>query len=311
MVTTATQRAPRGVIGIILGMLIGSSVLAAPAHAASFQVLVNGQNVALAQPAIEKGGRVFVPLRNIFESLGAGVAYDNGTINATLGDKTVQVKIGSNQAIVNGQQSYLDAAPFIVGATTMVPLRFVSEALGANVDYNQNTGAINIAAAKPLISNGSSISSTLTNDVNTKSAYVGQPITMSVIAPYPNNGAFLAGATLYGHVLVAQSASQGRAASLELTVDRIKLAGTDLQQPITAKIVKIDVRQRSNLTNEAAGTLGGMLIGNWIGKSVGTKSGGLVGAAAGYLLTSNSKQNLDVPAGSTVSVQLLDVLQLK
>src|SRR4029077_15406809 len=179
MVTT-TQRAPRGAIAMILGLLIGSSVMVAPVHAASFQVLVNGQTVALAQTAIERGGRVFVPLRNIFESLGAGVAYDNGTINATAGDKTVQVKIGSNQAIVNGQQTFLDAAPTIVRPPPMVPLRFVSEALGAEVNYDSNTGAIAIAAAKPPIANGSSINATLLTDVNTKSAYVGQPIRYTV-----------------------------------------------------------------------------------------------------------------------------------
>jgi len=307
------SRANLSVVSVALAMLTGSILTAQPASAAGFSVLVNGQTVSLAQPAVEKGGRVFVPLRNIFESLGAGVAYDNGTINATSGDKTVQVKIGSNQAIVNGQATYLDAAPYIVGATTMVPLRFVSEALGAEVDYNQNTGAINIAAAKPPIPNGSSINATLLTDANTKSAYVGQPIKLAVKGPFPTNGALLAGATLFGSVMAVQSASQGRAASIELTVNSIQLAGSSVQQPLVAKITKINVSQKSNVTNEAAGTLGGMLIGNWIGKAIGTSKGvgGLVGAAGGYLLTSNGKQNLDVAAGSTVSLQLLDTLLLK
>jgi len=136
---------------------------------------------------------------------------------------------------------------------------------------------------------------------------------MTVKQPFPTNGALLAGATLYGSVLAVQSASQGRAASVEFTVNAIQLAGSQLQQPITAKIVKVDVRQKSNVTNEAGGTLAGMLIGNWIGKAVGTPKGqgGLVGAVGGYLLTSNTKQNLDVAAGSNVSLQLLDTLLLK
>jgi hypothetical protein len=313
MTHTTAPRSPYAVIMTMLALLVGALMTAQPAAAASFHVMVNGQSISLSQPATERGGRVFVPLRNIFESLGAGVAYDNGTINATSGDKTVQVKIGSNQAIVNGQQTFLDAAPYIVGATTMVPLRFVSEALGAEVDYDSTTGAINIAAAKPPIPNGSSINATLLTDVNTKSAYVGQPIKMTVKGPYPTNGALLAGATLLGSVLAVQSASQGRAASVELTVTSIQLAGSTLQQPITAKITKIDVRQRSNVTNEAGGTLAGMLIGNWIGKAVGTPKGqgGLVGAVGGYLLTANTKQNLDVANGSSVSLQLLDTLLLK
>jgi hypothetical protein len=307
-------RAANHAFHMTLALLAGLIFTAAlPAAAATFNVSVNGQSLALTEPATERGGRVFVPLRSIFQSLGAGVAYDNGTINATAGDKTVQVKIGSNQAIVNGQQTFLDAAPYIVGATTMVPLRFVSEALGAEVNYDSNTGAIEIAAAKPPIPNGSSINATLLSDVNTKSAYAGQPIKMTVKQPFPTNGALLAGATLYGSVLAVQSASQGRAASVEFTVNAIQLAGSQLQQPITAKIVKVDVRQKSNVTNEAGGTLAGMLIGNWIGKAVGTPKGqgGLVGAVGGYLLTSNTKQNLDVAAGSNVSLQLLDTLLLK
>jgi hypothetical protein len=306
----ATNRAFHLTLALLAGLILTAAL---PAAAATFHVSVNGQSLALTEPATERGGRVFVPLRSIFESLGAGVAYDNGTINATAGDKTVQVKIGSNQAIVNGQQTYLDAAPYIVGATTMVPLRFVSEALGAEVNYDSNTGAIAIAAAKPPIANGSSINATLLTDVNTKSAYVGMPIKYMVKAPYPNNGALLAGATLYGSVLAVQSASQGRTASVELAVNAIQLAGSQLQQPITAKIVKIDVRQKSNITNEAGGTLAGMLIGNWIGKAVGAPKGqgGLIGAVGGYMLTSNSKQNLDVAAGSSVSLQLLDTLLLK
>jgi hypothetical protein len=306
----AANRAFHMTLALLAGLIFTAAL---PAAAATFNVSVNGQSLALTEPATERGGRVFVPLRSIFQSLGAGVAYDNGTINATEGDKTVQVKIGSNQAIVNGQQTYLDAAPYIVGATTMVPLRFVSEALGAEVNYDSNTGAIDIAAAKPPIPNGSSINATLLSDVNTKSAYAGQPIKMTVKSPFPTNGALLAGATLYGSVLAVQSASQGRAASVEFTVNAIQLAGSQLQQPVTAKIVKVDVRQKSNITNEAGGTLAGMLIGNWIGKSVGTPkgAGGLVGAIGGYMLTSNSKQNLDVAAGSNVSLQLLDTLLLK
>jgi hypothetical protein len=136
---------------------------------------------------------------------------------------------------------------------------------------------------------------------------------LTVKNPYPANGEPLAGATLFGSVLAVQSASQGRPASIELTVNDIQLAGSQMQQPMIAKVVKIDVRQKSNVTNEAAGTLGGMLIGNWIGKAVGASkgAGGLVGAATGYLLTSNSNQNLDVPAGSSVALQLLDTLSLK
>jgi hypothetical protein len=297
-----------------ISLLVSAFVFAAhpqPGFAATYRVVVNGNALTMPEPPVERGGRVFVPLRSIFESLGAGVAYDNGTINATLGDKTVQVKIGSSQAIVNGQQQFLDAPPYIVGATTMVPLRFVSEALGATVDYDSTNGTISIAAAKVPIPNGSTINATINKDVNTRSAYVGQPILLNVQPPYPGGDVLLTGAVLSGKVVDVQAGAQGTNPRLEIVIDSIRLSGTSVDQPISANIVKIEANRGSNVAKEAGGTLAGMLLGNWIGKTVGTNQGGAAGAIAGYLLTSNSKTNIDVPAGSLVVLQLTNTLALK
>jgi hypothetical protein len=104
--------------------------------AADVSVTVNGRPADFAPPPIVRAGRVFVPLRGVFERLGASVVYQNGTINATRGPVTVSLQIGSTQATVSGQQQMLDVAPFIVGASTYVPLRFVSQSLGADVQYD-------------------------------------------------------------------------------------------------------------------------------------------------------------------------------
>ncbi|HLW37274.1 MAG TPA: copper amine oxidase N-terminal domain-containing protein [Candidatus Eremiobacteraceae bacterium] len=119
-------------------------VTALPALAA-VTITVNGQQVQFDQPPIERSGRVFVPLRGVFERLGASVVYDNGVINATGNGRTVQLHIGSNSALVNGQTQTLDVAPFLVGARTLVPLRFVSQALGATVDYDNSSQAVTIS----------------------------------------------------------------------------------------------------------------------------------------------------------------------
>jgi hypothetical protein len=290
--------------------LLASALLATalPASAASYHVVVRGVNLATNPAPLEQGGRVFVPMRAVFEGLNAGVAYDNGTINATSGDKTVQVKIGSNQAIVSGQQEYLDAAPFLVDSTTMVPLRFVSEALGAVVNYDASTGAIDINPASIPLAVGSVINATLNNDVNTGSAYVGQPIALTVQS---GGDARLNGSTIYGKVADVQAAYQGTNPQLDIAIDSIKLAGSADQQPIAAKVVKIDPRKGSILAKQAGGTLAGMLIGNWIGKSIDSNIGGAVGAVGGYMLTSNSKANFDVPAGSPVVLELTDALALR
>ena len=113
--------------------------------ALSVVVVVNGQQVQFDQPPIERAGRVFVPLRGVFERLGASVVYSNGQINATGNGRNISLQIGSTQATVNGQPQTLDVAPFLVGSRTLVPLRFVAQSLGANVDWNNNTSTVTIA----------------------------------------------------------------------------------------------------------------------------------------------------------------------
>jgi hypothetical protein len=127
--------------------LIGAATLlpsVASAQNAGVQVVVNGQAMTFDQPPVEQAGRVFVPLRSIFEQLGASVVYQSGTINATQGSRTVTLQIGSTQATVNGQVQTLDAPPFVDGARTLVPLRFVAQALGATVNWNDNTSTVTI-----------------------------------------------------------------------------------------------------------------------------------------------------------------------
>jgi copper amine oxidase-like protein len=123
-----------------LSALAAASLLAAvaiPAFAAGpVTVTVNGQPANLNPPPTERAGRVFVPLRGVFEQLGASVVYQSGIINATGRGHNISLKIGSQQATVDGQQQNVDVAPFIIGASTYVPLRFVSQALGATVNYD-------------------------------------------------------------------------------------------------------------------------------------------------------------------------------
>jgi hypothetical protein len=113
---------------------LGLACTALPAFAVS--VTVNGQAVVLNPPPIERAGRVFVPLRGVFQQLGASVVYAGGAINATGNGNEIGLHIGSTQATVNGTPQMLDVAPFIVGASTYVPLRFVSQALGASVNFD-------------------------------------------------------------------------------------------------------------------------------------------------------------------------------
>jgi hypothetical protein len=114
------------------------------AFAQPVTVKLNGQVLFLNPAPIVREGRVFVPLRGVFEHMGASVVYSAGTINATKQNTTVQLRIGSTQATVNGQPQTLDVAPFIIGASTYVPLRFVAQAFGAVVGWDQATRVVTI-----------------------------------------------------------------------------------------------------------------------------------------------------------------------
>lgn len=118
------------------------------------QVTVNGQSVAFAgQPPVEQAGRVLVPLRGVLERIGAFVQYDaqTKTITAFKGATRMTLPVGSRSALVNDRAVGLDVPAQIVNGSTLVPLRFVAQSLGADVNYNvaTHTVAINTSGATP------------------------------------------------------------------------------------------------------------------------------------------------------------------
>jgi hypothetical protein len=102
------------------------------------RVFVDGSPVAFDQPPIITAGRVLIPLRGVFEQLGAFVQWNPAanTVLATRAGTEVQLTIGSRVAFVNGSQVALDVPAMIVAGRTLVPLRFVSEAMGAHVQWD-------------------------------------------------------------------------------------------------------------------------------------------------------------------------------
>ncbi|HVS47259.1 MAG TPA: copper amine oxidase N-terminal domain-containing protein [Verrucomicrobiae bacterium] len=129
---------PALLAGALVAPMFGAGAIAD----STVGVVVNGQTVTFDQPPIERAGRVFVPLRGVFERLGASVVYQNGLIDATGNGREIALHIGSTQATVNGQSQYLDVAPFLIGSRTLVPLRFVAQALGAAVAWNQSANTV-------------------------------------------------------------------------------------------------------------------------------------------------------------------------
>lgn len=91
--------------------------------------------------------RVMVPMRGIFETLGAKIGWEGTTkmVLATKGEHYVSVQIGNADAFLNGEKITLDVAPQIVNSRTLVPIRFVSESLGCKVDWDDASKTVIIS----------------------------------------------------------------------------------------------------------------------------------------------------------------------
>lgn len=111
-------------------------------------VIIDGEMQFFDQPPVVMKGSTLVPLRAIFEKLGAEVTWNakEQSVTAKKGDSTVWLKIGSSKAKINGRNVDLQSPPQTINGSTMVPLRFVSEALGAEVLWDAETSTITITS---------------------------------------------------------------------------------------------------------------------------------------------------------------------
>ncbi|MCW5935816.1 MAG: hypothetical protein KIT11_00725 [Fimbriimonadaceae bacterium] len=133
---------------ITVGTALISAALGATAQ--SITVQVDGERVYFKteQPQMVRG-RILVPLRGVLEKLGAKVSWEDRTETATAerNGTSIKVRIGSDFATVGDKVMQLDQAPMIINATTMVPLRFMSEALGAQVRWEESTRTVTITTS--------------------------------------------------------------------------------------------------------------------------------------------------------------------
>ena len=159
------------------------------------------------------------------------------------------------------------------------------------------------ARGEQTVPAGMGLNATLNNQLDTKHSYAGQPFSVSVVAPYPNGVSALSGANVYGHVGTVTPGGRGRNPELSLVLDKIKFSNGS-SSSIGGAVTKVD--PKSNKPGRIlVGTVGGMLVGNWVGKALfGGSAGGAIGATTGFLLSSNNKKDFQVPAGSTVGIQL-------
>jgi serine protease Do len=126
------------------------------------------------EPLIEEG-TTLVPMRPIFEALGAKVTWHNlyNEVEAEKDGVNIKLPIGKKIAIKNGYMEELQVATKIVNGTTFVPLRFVGEALRAQVEWDEEAEIITINTSVNRLNMGSSSPShVLSVDIAKQAKYV-------------------------------------------------------------------------------------------------------------------------------------------
>ena len=139
---------------LVLALVIALSAFA-PCFAAEYvDVEINGQKIEFDVPAQIINDRTMVPMRKIFETLGAEVEWyeaEQGILALTPQGKVIVMKIGANRMIVGNiatneeKKVELDVPPMLVDSRTLVPVRAISESLGYNVEWVEETQTVKIS----------------------------------------------------------------------------------------------------------------------------------------------------------------------
>src|SRR5690606_474125 len=97
-----------------------------------------------------------VPMREVFNNLNATVSWNQATktVTAVKGSTKITLTIGSKTAYIGSTKVTLTQTPEVINGASLIPLRFVSEALGAKVNWNQQTGTVTITSQKDQAPSG-------------------------------------------------------------------------------------------------------------------------------------------------------------
>lgn len=138
------------ILTAILTAAVCTACLMPTAHMTDVSVKLNGAALEFdAKPFIEND-RTLVPVRKIFEAVGAEVEWDAETKTAVAmrvknGEPVfVAIQTDSTKAFINSEAKTLDVPAKIVNDRTFVPLRFVVEALGEKVEWDADSYTVNI-----------------------------------------------------------------------------------------------------------------------------------------------------------------------
>ncbi len=101
-------------------------------------LVIDGQNYKFIEPLLNEDGRILVPMRPVFEILGAEVQWDQDTktISTIYNDKEIIIVVDNDTPMVDGVEYKIDVPAKIFSNRTYVPLRFLGESLGYQVTWD-------------------------------------------------------------------------------------------------------------------------------------------------------------------------------
>ncbi len=290
-----------GLLTVAIGASFGGAAQAQPAA----QVYLNGAPLRLQVAPIQQNGRTLVPMRDIFEALGATVNYNslNRSIAAQKGTTVVRLALGSRNAAVNNVPVRLDTEARTYYGSTFVPLRFVSEALGANVNFNPSNRIVSINATGigSGLGGGTQVAGvrqisipaqavvpvTLDDDISSATATRGQAISATVVSTQLGDSEFPAGTKLRGIITEATPRSGQNPGVLDMRFRTAVLPNGSVVNLVGNPIA---------LDNDSVSTEGGRFIAKPGARKNNTAKVIGVGAGAGFLIGRLLKKDGALPA---------------
>jgi len=277
-------------------------------------------------------------MRDIFEALGATVVWVPQTkeIRARKDDTNIWLQIGNETARVGETSKTLAEAPMIDKGSTLVPLRFVSEALGAEVSWNGEERLVSITtnervASTPstsntevkgtmTIPNGAVVPVTLDETLSSEQVQVGDTFSATVKSEQAGDSEFPAGTKLRGRVTEVRPFAEGSPGIIDVEFNGAQLPdGTEVS--LQGDLISLDddsVTQSdgrimakkgkggTDLKIVGIGAAAGYVLGRVLGKNELVT--GILGAAGGYLYSKNKdkgkEQEAVVEAGTVLGVRL-------
>lgn len=143
---------PRLKTQIALTALLATPLSSHAQTPAPIHVVLNGAPLTFTGTQAQQiKGSTLVPMRGIFEALGATVKFDKATqtVYGQKGATAIILPLGALTATVNGQPQSLPLPAQLINGTTLVPLRFISQSLGASVGWNPATSTVTIQTVDP------------------------------------------------------------------------------------------------------------------------------------------------------------------